>query len=141
MYSTRDYTRGNAWKSEVIIERYRNTYNIYIRNYINYIRMYWYALLVEKRKSNIIYVAEISTAVGKIDDVNQLDRILSRLMQTASSSKTCQTDHNTESFQIKDHFVSMQKNETQLQFNKTTTIPRRKSKPTLVYVQQNIWMY
>jgi len=47
---------------------------------------------------------EINSAVVEIDDVNQLDRILSLLMQAASSSKACRTQRNAESFQIKDHF-------------------------------------
>ena len=57
---------------------------------------------------------EINSAVVEIDDVNQLDRILSLLMQAASSSKACRTQHNSESFQIKDYFAPTQKNETQL---------------------------
>ena len=67
------------------------------------------------------------------DDVNLLDRIRSLLMQAASSSKACTTDFINESFKIKDQFAPTQKNETQLQFKKTSANPGRKPKPTMGY--------
>ena len=74
------------------------------------------------------YIDEISSAVGSIDDVNTLDRILSLLMQATSSVKVLSSEDNTMEFEIKDHFAPTQKNETQLQFKKTCADPGRKSK-------------
>lgn len=49
-------------------------------------------------------------------------------MQAASSARVPLNDDNITEFKIKDHFVSTQKNETQLRFKKTSADPGRKPK-------------
>jgi len=71
-----------------------------------------------------------------MEDTNALDRMLSLLMQAASSSKISTTDETGQVFTIKDKFAPAQKNETQLRFKKTCADPGRKAKArSMKYVQ------
>ena len=69
------------------------------------------------------YIDEISSAVGSIDDVNTLDRILSLLMQATSSVKVLSSEDNTMEFKIKDHFAPTQKMKHNCSLKKLVQIP------------------
>lgn len=90
-----------------------------------------------KKREILHYIDEITSAVNNIEDANVLDRMLSLLMQAASSSKVS-TEETSQAFTIKDKFAPAQKNETQLRFKKTCANPGRKAKTlTMRYVQYN----
>ena len=89
-----------------------------------------------KKREILHYVDEITFAVNNIEDTNVLDRMLSLLMQAASSSKVCTREETSQTFTIKDKFAPAQKNETQLRFKKTCADSGRKTKAsTMRYVE------
>ncbi|XP_065902011.1 uncharacterized protein [Dysidea avara] len=90
-----------------------------------------------KKREILHYVDEITFAVNNIEDTNVLDRMLSLLMQAASSSKVCTREETSQTFTIKDKFAPAQKNETQLRFKKTCADPGRKTKASTMSCPTN----
>ena len=105
----------------------------YVLSYTYGIILYWsYNLDIAGRKQEVMhYIDEITSALNGIDNINVLDRMLSLLMQAASSSRI-PTHDTTQIFTVKDHFAPAQKNKIQLQFKRTCTNPGRKAKPLIM---------
>ena len=81
-----------------------------------------------KKKTIKAYMDEIKVHIDDTDDPNVLDRVLAFVIQADAALQMTITSEDTQlrTFEKKNHFVSTQKNETQLCFKKTTGTPGRK---------------
>ena len=87
-----------------------------------------------QRKSIEDYLHQVQQGIESVQEPNILRRVLSLVMQATSALKAVSNPDDVHSFIVKERFAPAQKNETQLQFKRTSgNAGRKKENKTLRY--------